>query len=49
MHSRSDVFAENIVQALTSGEQPSYLEFYWQTPIYICKINVIDFANHKQL
>ena len=42
MHSRSDVFAENIVQAVTSGEQPSY---------HFTDIHVenIDFANHKQL
>ena len=46
MHSRSDVFGENIVQALTSGKQ-NFLPGNLLTGTDI-HVENIDFANHKQ-
>ena len=47
MHSRSDVFGENIVQALTSGKQ-NFLPGNLLTGTDI-HVENIDFANHKQI
>ena len=49
MHSRSNVFAENIVQALTSGKQ-NFLPGILLTDTDIRHIHAenIDFANHLQ-
>ena len=47
MHSRSDVFGENIVQALTSGKQ-NFLPGNVLTGTDI-HVENIDFANHKQI